>query len=36
MVGGPTAHWVIGTLAWAVGILVVFVPLSVRRYRRAV
>jgi ABC-type multidrug transport system permease subunit len=35
MIGGPTAHWVVGALAWAIGILVVFVPISVQRYRRA-
>ena len=32
--GGPTASHVLHALAWVVGILVVFVPLSVRRYRR--
>jgi ABC transporter DrrB family efflux protein len=35
MIGGPTAGYVIGALAWAVGILVIFVPISVQRYRRA-
>jgi ABC transporter DrrB family efflux protein len=35
MIGGPTAHWVVGALLWAIGILVVFVPISVQRYRRA-
>ena len=32
--GGPTASHVLHALAWIVGILLVFVPLSVRRYRR--
>ena len=32
--GGPTASHVFHSLAWVVGILLVFVPLSVRRYRR--
>jgi ABC transporter DrrB family efflux protein len=32
--GGPTASHVLHSLAWIVGILLVFVPLSVRRYRR--
>jgi ABC transporter DrrB family efflux protein len=32
--GGPTAAHVLYSLAWIVGILLVFVPLSVRRYRR--
>ena len=32
--GGPTATHVLHTLAWIAGILLVFVPLSVRRYRR--
>lgn len=34
--GGPTATHVIEAIAWAVAILVVFVPLAVRLYRRAV
>lgn len=34
--GGPTATYVWQSLAWMVGILVVFVPLAVRRYRRSV
>jgi ABC-2 type transport system permease protein/oleandomycin transport system permease protein len=33
--GGPTAKPVLATLAWGIGILIVFVPLSVRRYRKA-
>ena len=32
--GGPTAAHVLHSLAWILGILLVFVPLSVRRYRR--
>jgi ABC transporter DrrB family efflux protein len=36
MLGGPTASLVWRSLAWCVGILVVFGPLAVRRYRRAV
>ncbi|MGH2767955.1 MAG: ABC transporter permease [Actinomycetota bacterium] len=33
--GGPAAAHVWRSLAWVAGILIVFVPLSVRRYRRA-
>jgi ABC transporter DrrB family efflux protein len=33
--GGPTARPVLEALAWIVGILAVFVPLAVNRYRRA-
>ena len=36
VLGGPTASLVWQSLAWCVGILVVFAPLAVRRYRRAV
>jgi ABC transporter DrrB family efflux protein len=36
VVGGPTASLVWQSLAWCVGILAVFAPLAVRRYRRAV
>jgi len=32
--GGPTASHVLHSLAWIAAILLVFVPLSVRRYRR--
>jgi ABC-2 type transport system permease protein len=32
--GGPTASPVLQALAWCVGLLVVFVPLAVRQYRR--
>jgi ABC transporter DrrB family efflux protein len=33
--GGPTTRVVLQSLAWIIGILVVFVPLAVSRYRRA-
>jgi ABC transporter DrrB family efflux protein len=36
MLGGPTTSLVWRSLAWCVGILAVFAPLAVRRYRRAV
>ncbi|HEV8572592.1 MAG TPA: ABC transporter permease [Actinomycetota bacterium] len=36
VLGGPTASWVLQSLAWSVGILLLFAPLAVRRYRRAV
>ena len=37
MLGGTdTAYHVAQSLAWCIGILLVFVPLAVRRYRRAV
>jgi len=36
MIGGPTASFVLQSLAWCAGILLVFVPLGVRRYRRSV
>ena len=32
--GGPTARWVIPALIWCTGMLIVFVPLAVWRYRR--
>jgi len=32
--GGATLHWFWQSLAWTAGILLVFVPLSVRQYRR--
>ncbi|HEX2273489.1 MAG TPA: ABC transporter permease [Acidimicrobiales bacterium] len=34
VLGGPTAAHVLGSLAWSAGILIVFAPLAVRRYRR--
>jgi ABC transporter DrrB family efflux protein len=35
-IGGPTASYVLQCLAWCIGILVVFAPLAVARYRRTV
>ncbi|HEX7276318.1 MAG TPA: ABC transporter permease [Acidimicrobiales bacterium] len=34
-IGGPTAGKVLASLAWSIGIVAVFAPLAVRRYRRA-
>jgi ABC-2 type transport system permease protein/oleandomycin transport system permease protein len=34
--GGPTTSYVLQSIAWSAGILLVFAPLAVRRYRRAV
>src|SRR6266545_8239668 len=36
VIGGPTTSFVLQSLAWDVGILVVFAPIAVWRYRRAV
>ena len=33
--GGPTATTVVGSVAWSIGILAVFAPLAIRRYRQA-
>jgi len=33
MIGGPTATWVIQSVAWTVGLLLLFIPLSSWRYR---
>jgi ABC-2 type transport system permease protein/oleandomycin transport system permease protein len=33
-IGGPTAHYVWAALLWDIGLLLVFVPISVRLYRR--
>jgi ABC-2 type transport system permease protein/oleandomycin transport system permease protein len=33
MIGGPTATWVIQSVAWTVGFLILFIPLSSWRYR---
>ncbi len=33
MIGGPTSKWVIQTLAWTIGFLIILIPLAVRRYR---
>jgi ABC transporter DrrB family efflux protein len=35
-IGGPTTSYVIQALAWCIGLLVVFAPLAVARYRRTV
>jgi ABC-2 type transport system permease protein/oleandomycin transport system permease protein len=35
-IGGPTSTYVWQSIAWCVGILVVFAPIAVRFYRRAV
>jgi ABC-2 type transport system permease protein/oleandomycin transport system permease protein len=35
VLGGPTASLVLQAVAWSVGIVLVFAPLAVRRYRRA-
>ncbi|HYR64069.1 MAG TPA: ABC transporter permease [Actinomycetota bacterium] len=36
VLGGPTTSWVLQALAWCGGILLVFAPLAVRKYRRTV
>ena len=36
LMGGATAGKVLAAVAWSVGIVAVFAPLAVRRYRRAV
>jgi len=36
VIGGPTTTYVLQALAWCAGILLVFVPVAVRRYRRTV
>jgi ABC-2 type transport system permease protein/oleandomycin transport system permease protein len=33
-IGGETASWVIKSILWSIGIIVVFAPIAVRRYRR--
>jgi ABC transporter DrrB family efflux protein len=33
-IGGPTAAYVVKSIAWSVGIIAVFAPLAVRKYRR--
>jgi ABC-2 type transport system permease protein/oleandomycin transport system permease protein len=35
VVGGPTTADVLAAIAWSVGIIAVFAPIAVRRYRRA-
>jgi ABC transporter DrrB family efflux protein len=36
VLGGPAASYVLQSLTWSAGILLLFAPLAVRRYRRAV
>jgi hypothetical protein len=36
VIGGPTTTYVLQALAWCAGIVLVFVPVAVRRYRRTV
>jgi ABC-2 type transport system permease protein/oleandomycin transport system permease protein len=36
VIGGPTSSYVLQALAWCIGILAVFAPLAVKRYRRTV
>ena len=36
VLGGPTTSYVLQSIAWSAGILIVFAPIAVRRYRRAV
>jgi ABC-2 type transport system permease protein/oleandomycin transport system permease protein len=36
VIGGPTTPDVLQALAWCAAILLVFVPIAVRRYRRTV
>ncbi len=33
MLGGTTSKWVIQSLAWSIALLIVLIPLAVRRYR---
>jgi hypothetical protein len=35
-VGAPAGNDVWGALVWTIGLIVVFAPLAVQRYRRAV
>jgi ABC-type multidrug transport system permease subunit len=36
VIGGPTTSYVLQSVAWCAAILLVFSPVAVRRYRRAV
>jgi hypothetical protein len=36
VLGGPTAHYVFWAIFWCTVVLVIFVPLGVRTYRRAI
>ena len=35
MLGGPTLSWLLQSIAWCAGIVLVCAPLAVRLYRRA-
>jgi ABC-type polysaccharide/polyol phosphate export permease len=35
VLGGPTTGKVLAALAWSLGVVAMFAPLAVRRYRRA-
>jgi hypothetical protein len=35
MLGGPTLSWVLQSVAWCAGIVLICAPLAVRLYRRA-
>ena len=35
VIGGPTTSYVLQSLAWIAGIILVAAPIAVRRYRRA-
>ncbi len=32
--GGPVSHWLWLSIVWCAGLLLVFVPLAVRLYRK--
>ena len=36
VIGGPTTSYVLQSVAWCAAILLVFGPVAVQRYRRAV
>jgi hypothetical protein len=36
VIGGPTTSYLLQSVAWCAAILLVFGPIAVRRYRRAV
>jgi ABC-2 type transport system permease protein/oleandomycin transport system permease protein len=36
VLGGPTTSYVLQSLAWSAGIILVFAPIAVHRYRKAV
>jgi ABC-2 type transport system permease protein/oleandomycin transport system permease protein len=36
VIGGPTTSYLLQSVAWCTAILLVFGPIAVRRYRRAV